>query len=115
MTSLAVGHDQVVHDHDRHDSHRRHFDWVIAISVGLILTFAALTIGLVAYNTTETHQTVDQIHTLQVDRTHDLAQINRTLAVLLAFQTEAQRNHGGTYALLVAICHATPGCVVPTP
>lgn len=85
--------------------------WAIAI----VVFFATLAIITSMYVALSTHSISEQNNSLLRQHSIEVAEIDHELHILVEFQSEATMNHTGTYALLVNICNATPGCVVPKP
>ena len=81
---------------------QRHVGWIVTIAVGA----AALSISLNLYTTLA-------IRAEQVQNTARVENASQTLAIVKAVEATINHNHSTSRPLLVNICHALPGCVVP--
>jgi hypothetical protein len=83
--------------------------WAQAIVVG----FAALTIVSMLYVSISTHALASSIRAEQVQNTSRVQNAANTLVIVKAVEATLTTNHSTSYPILVSICHALPGCVVP--
>jgi len=117
---------------------RRIWHWLVSsetllrVSVAVLVVVVVFSFVFAMFTTIETHQVVDQhnqdlavirqntneIKSLQQQHRKDLTTVQQEGQAIEQYaqdlEGQIKDSQGTTYSILVALCHSTPGCVVPS-